>query len=309
MTLEKTFDQLVEDSLNLMYGRPQERPYFTLTTDNPLSAGATTIGVTAGSEANFSQSDLVEIDYELIQVNGTSTNQLTSANRGFAGSTAVSHDQGSRVVKNPTWSKYQQGEAVKHAAQAIGDHIPNLVSEVYNRATGLQQIGLPGNTMNVVQVRYEITTTGKFVDLTGWDFIDRLPTSVVSSGKALRLSALIGDTDDVIVTRQIPWRWYDESADDGTYTSSPDPEDTLQLPDTAGDLIPVYASAWRTLQREITRSDLERLAEVEEETGRVQGHNIRLTRELWGQFYRRVDEVRSTMNVPKRRPYTANRYH
>ena len=42
---------------------------------------------------------------------------------------------------------------------------------------------------------------------------------------------------------------------------------------------------------------------MESEAAQRQGVNLRWARELWGEVYRRGDEVKKMQNLPKYRPY------
>ena len=53
----------------------------------------------------------------------------------------------------------------------------------------------------------------------------------------------------------------------------------------------------------MSRLDLDTLGEWNQDAAIRGGQNLRLMRELWGEYYRRLDEARSIYSVPKHRPY------
>lgn len=84
----ETTHQWMEDTL---------RPLTSTITDNPLSSGATTINVAAGTGVNFRANDIVLIEDELIRITAQASDALTTVaspnGRGWGGSTAAAHNQ------------------------------------------------------------------------------------------------------------------------------------------------------------------------------------------------------------------------
>jgi hypothetical protein len=109
----ETSHQWMEDSL---------RPLTSTITDNPLSSGATTINVAAGTGVNFRTQDVVKIDDELIRITADPaadalTTVAASNGRGWGGSTAAAHTQNS-VIEIVSVA-YLEGNATPGLARTV----------------------------------------------------------------------------------------------------------------------------------------------------------------------------------------------
>jgi len=171
-------------------------------------------------------------------------------------------------------------------------HVPNLTTASMQRETDVQYVKMPSDTMRVYSVRHLIGQTGRIMDVGGWQFEPDLPDGIVSTGKALRTPTSVENEDLLIVLYQTPWSFAGEG-DDGT----------VDLPVGAEDIPALWAAAYAVTRREVSRTDVEKIEEWNQEAAMRQGVNLRWARELWGEVYRRVDEVKDTQNLPKYRPF------
>lgn len=109
----ETEHKWMEDSL---------RPLTSTITDNPLTSGATTINVAAGTGVNFRSQDIVKIDDELIRITADpAADALTTVaspnGRGWGGSTAAAHNQNS-VIEIVSVA-YLEGSATPGIARTV----------------------------------------------------------------------------------------------------------------------------------------------------------------------------------------------
>lgn len=304
-TVSKTFTELVDEVEMELY-RAAERPAIvTMGTSNAVtSASDTQFTLDSGT---LQVSDTVQFGSELMAVTAEASGTYTVV-RGFDGSTAQDTVAAGTVgYKRPQWPRHRVELAVKRSLGALQAWVP-----LWDVTTGTvdstdQLISMPSTVRNVIQVQYYITG-GRLVPVGGWEFNPNVSTGLVSSGKALVVPSTLGSGDVLYVVYERAYKWYDVSLDDGTYTLSPDPADTLDLPEAGADLPVLWASAWLVAGREISRTDLDSVTEWSDEAARRQGVNLRMLQDRWGQFYRRVDEVKRTMpNRPVWRPYVKAR--
>jgi hypothetical protein len=106
------------------------------------------------------------------------------------------------------------------------------------------------------------------------------------------LSAAIYDADELIVTYQAPY----------TFTGTGEAA-TVDVPLGSEDLAPLWAAAYGLSRREVSRSELDKIEEWNQDQAYRQGVNLRLVQQTWGEFYRRLDEARKIQYVPRHRPY------
>lgn len=94
----------------------------TQLTDNPLTAGATTVNVV--STSGFPTVGFISIDLEIIKYTGTTASSFTGCTRGADGTTANSHVQNSQVYHNVIAAHHNAlKEEIKAIEQNISDRI------------------------------------------------------------------------------------------------------------------------------------------------------------------------------------------
>ncbi|MEM9605906.1 MAG: hypothetical protein AAGA99_00700 [Actinomycetota bacterium] len=295
---------MVDDALDELY-RHEERPA-SATLSAALGGTATDTTVVVSDVSLFQVTNVVEVGSELMLVTAIVSSELTLS-RGYAGTTRAAHESGAEIRRQPRFGRAAVAEKVYRSLGAMETWVYPLVSEEYSTTdTATLFVELPSNTVNVERVRYQDPTTGRIIDLPGWEFHFDLPTTVAESTVALQVPSRVRTTDSLIVTRRISYRWRDTSESSGSgdvYTTDPIEEDTVDLPIAGQDLPSAWAAASVALGRELSRQDLDRVPEWSEEAARAQGVNLRLVRELYGNFYRRIDEVQRTYPRYNYRPF------
>ncbi len=294
-TTTVTLGGLIDDTLEVLY-RSTEHP-FQLTVGSDALADGTDTTLTVSDAARLKGTDIIELADEMVLVTAKSSDAtpvLTVA-RGYAGTTAASsgHPTGTVALINPPWPRSSMSTYVQRCFKSLmNSQLPSVTSAVKNRATGLQYVEMPADTMRVLSLRHMITTTGRIADIGGWQFEQDLPSTVVSTGKALRVTSSIVDADDLIVTYQTPY----------TFTGSGEAA-TVSVPLGTEDIPVLWAAAYAVTRREVSRVDVAKIEEWNQTVAMQQGVNLRWARELWGEVYRRVDEAKSMLALPKHRPF------
>jgi len=285
---------LIEDTLEMLY-RDSERPFQVTVGSNALDTASDT-QLTVSDATRVQVTDILELGSELCLITAKSSDAtpvLTVA-RGYAGTTASSgHTTGTTSLINPPWSRNSvKSYLARCFNSALNAFIPSLTSQSMSRATDLQYIVMPSNTMRVYSVRHIIGQTGRIIDINGWQFEEDMPTTDVSSGKALRLPTSVENEDSVIVVFQTPYEF-----------TSEEETGTVNLPLGSEDIPALWAAAYATTRREVNRMEVDKIEEWNQDAAMRQGVNLRWARELWGEVYRRIDEAKSLQYVPKYRPY------
>jgi hypothetical protein len=294
-TTTLTMGDLIEETLDLLH-RATERPRRAVVGSTALSSTSDTSLTLSDGIDSVNVTDLLEFGQELLLVTAKSdaATPVLTVQRGYLGTTATAHATGDVGRINPPFPRYQVQRAIEQAIRSIEVWMPCLSTEVYNRVESRQYASLPSNTIEVLQVRLLNEETFKFTDLAGWEFLEDLPTDLVASTKAVKVPRAVEDDTDLYVTRQIPFAWSD---------TTPDEESTIALPLGAGDLPVLYATARLSTGREVSRLEVDNVTEWNKEAAIRGGVNLRAIRDLWADYYRRLDEVRRLQNVPRRRVF------
>lgn len=296
-----TVSSMIEDTLEKLY-RTGERPRIvTMGATNLVDNAAVSFTVQSGDEDLLNVTDVVEFADELILVTGKSsaTPPVFTASRGYANTTAVGHAVGAVGQKNPQWGRRQVRRALERYFDRAGNlWLPNIVSAVKNTTIDKYFVEMPADTMRVLEVSYMHPTSGRIVFIDNWTFHPRVPTAKVTSGKALRTPAIVDESDDLLVTYQTAY----------SFTGSGNEADTIVVPVGSQDLPCQYAAAYLLAGRELSRTEVDHVEEWNQEQAARSGLNIRLMREMWGQFYRSIDEARRLIDVPRHRPFRKMRH-
>ncbi len=285
---------LIEDTLEMLY-RSSERPFQVTVGSNALDTASDT-QLTVSDATRVQSTDVLELGNELCLITAKSSDStpILTVARGYAGTTASSgHTTGTTALINPPWPRNAiAGYLDRCFKSAMNAFIPNLTSQSMSRVTDRQYILMPSDTMRVYSVRHIIGQTGRIIDVNGWQFEEDMPTTEISTGKALRLPTSVENEDSVVVVYQTPYSF-----------SSADETGTVNIPLGAEDIPSLWAAAYATTRREVNRMDVDKIEEWNQEAAMRQGVNLRWARELWGEVYRRIDEAKSLQYVPKYRPY------
>lgn len=297
--INRTLSGLIEETLNALM-RPEERPYRTTVGATALASNSDTTLTIVDDDA-VTVTTLLQGGNELMLVTGKTDDAtpVFTVSRGYLGTPLENHATGSVLEVGPiTYPRNEVKAWVVKAVRAMNKPLPNLMSSTFFRDTAKQLITMPSGTMQVYEVRHEVQDTSRLVDIGGWRFERRLPTTVASTGLAVRVPSGISDDDELIVTYQVPYTWNTS----GTDTPASE-DDTVDLPLGADDVVPLWAAAYGAARREVSRAELDRIEEWNQEQAIRAGVNLRLIRDLWGEVYRRLDEARHDLYVPRVRVY------
>lgn len=263
-----------------------------------INSSVTTLQLDNDLDEYVHPTQVLEIDQELLLVTKKSgSSQFTfTVMRGYLGSTAAAHTAATPVYVDPKYPRFHVSRALQRCFNSLNNRLPYLLTTEYTNTTGNNAQALSGLDMRVVQVRYENTQTGRIVDLEGsWRFEDRLPVGVESSGKRLIVPGCYASTGTkLLVTTQRGWAWSDDP---------PTEASTIYIVTGAEDLPVLYAVAYLVTGQEMSKMDIDRVEDWSQEQAIRQGVNRGMVRDAWSQYYQRLDECRSVLNVPKTRPF------
>jgi len=296
-----TLGDLVDETLSNMY-RGSERP-------RPVVIGSTALSSTSDTTFTVDDSTLIppttiveapDGEQMLVTAISDDATPVVTVMRGYNNTTAASDWPTNTVLLvEPRWGRQDVIRWLQRWFAGPGNsYFPTITSQVMNREDGLQWIEMPADTMRVIRVRHYSTVTGRIVDIGGWQLEERVPTEVQggisTTGTVLRVPSNIWDEDELIVEWIEPNSWVLNQG--GEYA-------TNTVPVGAEDLPVLYAAAYGIARREVTRVELDKVQEWNQEQAARAGINLRLLRDMWGEYYRRVDEARKIQVVPKHRPY------
>lgn len=288
-----TLETLIEETLSNLY-RIAERPLETTVGSNALSDTSDTTLTLADASA-VSVTTKLEHGSELMLVTAKSADAtpVFTVKRGLAATTKAAAPTGTTVIVEPTWARSDIARWIKRCYSSVFNrYLPAKETQAMSRVTGDQYILMPADTMRTLSVRHMSSVTGRIVDIGQWQDEFDMPTSLVSTGKALRLGSFVEDDDELVVTYQVPYEWSDDTE-----------AATINTPIGSEDLAPLWVAAYALARREVSRSELDKIEEWNQEQAIRAGVNLRAVRDAWGEFYRRLDEVRSLHPVPRHRPY------
>lgn len=300
-TVSVSLGTLIDEALSRLY-RHSERPLQVSMSGGPSDAADTTLNLTTGDASKISITDVIEINQEAMLVTAvdTATDILTVA-RGYAGTTAsADHLATHPVLVQPGHLRADIARFVQRCVSGpMNVYLPYMVTgadgtDLLYRTAGKQYIEMHADTQRVLSVRHFISVTGRIIDVGGWQFEEDIPTGLITSGKALRVPSTVENDDALIVVSVRPYAWS---------VVPPVESSTISLPLASEDLPSLWAAAYAITGHEITRLDLDQIEEWNQDAAVRQGFNIRIMRELWGEFYRRIDEARRVQNVPRHRTF------
>ena len=295
-TTQLTMSSLIEETLDELY-RTSERPRQAVLAE-ALDISETGVDVAAFTADKLGATDIMEVDRELMLVTAVVSTTAT-VSRAYGGSTAATHANGAVGSVNPDYPRIQVDRAVRRCFNQLNASLPKIVSEVYPAASAYGQsamVPLDKATMKVLDVRvsFDTTTLEKVTKLNGqWRFEDWLPNEISNTGKALVIPSGYRDKE-LIVTTQEAYSWTPTTGGEAA---------TIDIPVGGDDLAPLYAAATLATGREMSRREFDQIEEFNQwESGR-RNADVRLLQFYWGRFYQRLDEVKSTQNAPRHRPY------
>ena len=282
---------LIDETLDQLYWE-LEKPRPTML-GGALAADDTTL--TLSISDIVSVTDLLEVDGELMLVTARTddANPTFTVLRGYSNTTKTTHAQGDVALVNPYWTRSAVTRALQRFFTGVAPvHLTLIRSEMMNTVelagVGQQLIPLDDDVIRVLEVRYQSPTSGRVVDLPNWCYEANLPTAVSSTGRGLRVGSTVSPSDDLMVTMAVRYQWQ------GTGESA-----TIDVPDGTEDVPALYAAASLLSGREVSRLELDKLTEPSGEQAARTGSNVGLIRLKWQEVYRRLDEAKRTIAVPR----------
>lgn len=293
-TTTLTLGDLVEQTLSHLY-RDSERPLQASVGSNALTASAADVTMNLSSAQNVERSKRLEMGDEVVLVTAKTDDAIPTLTvaRGYTGTDVAAHVTGDRVLVDPPWQRADVKKWVRQSFDRIMNrHLPLITVREYTKPSGSYMVELPVDTMRVLAVEHGNEVTGRVNPIGGWKYHSRLPVSLSSTGQGLRVPTIFSEFDTAVVTVQIPYSFSD-STENGT----------VDVPIGGEDLPALWAAAYGQMRREVSRAELDKIEEWNQEQAIRSGQNLRMVRELWGEFYRSLDEVKSMHYVPRHRPF------
>ena len=287
-----TLGDLIEETLDSLY-RAAERPAQVVLGSNALEDEDDTeftlsLGVLAPTQ-------LVEFGSEMMLVTHRSDDAtpVYKVSRGYLATDRGVHSTGDVGLIDPPYGRAQVERWIRRAISGLmNTELPYVETGVYRTVPNGGYIELPPDTIEVLQVRHFGVLDNRFADVGGWRFEDDIPTSVVPSGKVLRVPSSVTDADELIVTVRRPY----------TFVGSGEAA-TVELPLAGQDIPVLWAAAYGQSRREVSRAELDKIEEWNQEQAIRTGVNLRMIRDMWGEVYRRVDEAKRVHRLPRYRPF------
>ncbi|KKL16733.1 hypothetical protein LCGC14_2492600 [marine sediment metagenome] len=291
-TTTVSLGDLVEETLDSLY-RSAERPTQLVVGSDALDNDSDTQFTLSLGSVNIT--DRVEGpagELMLVTAKSADATPVYTVSRAYQNTTKADQATGTVFLKNPPFTRSQVTRWIQRGVSSLMNaELPHWETAEYTRHADFQYIELPADTLQVLRVRYFGLLEGRFSDVGGWEF-QEVPTSLVTSGLVLRVSAVITVDDDLIVDVQRPYAW----------TGSGEAA-TVPLPVAAQDIPVLFASAYGQSRREISRGELDKIEEWNQDQAIRAGVNLRMIRDMWGEVYRRVDEAKKIHRLPKTRPF------
>lgn len=322
-----TWNALIEDSLGLLY-RSQDRPLSVFLAS--AIAGATNpVTFTLTDVSSVNPGMVVELGQELMLVTGKSTDStpILTCQRGWYGSPirSAGGNIGDQIIVNPTFPRYHLANNVVKCLQGpMTVNIPEVVSYITQATTNQFYLNLPTDCIKPVRLAYRIVYTSggtypfqAFQDLSGWHYDADLPTGpdaygnvTFPTGKIINIPpqlAIIGvnaptSNVDMFVTYERQYQW--TPAAGGATTNKPNLEtDTVNLPLGGEDLPAMYAAYYEVSGREISRLQVDRLEQWQQEASVRTGVSIRMIQAWQQQFTQRMEDAKKIKPQRVNRPY------
>lgn len=292
VTLGSLVDQALEDLRNYdELGRLVVR-------NEALDLVATTC--TFVDASNLNVADVVEFGTELVRVIAKTADvtPLFTIARGVYGTTPQTHPASQVGTQRPKWNRKKVASAIVRSFPRIEARgvcvrktvVASPVLEIVPAGVTATRYTLqvPAEARGVVRVRDGL------YEADGWEFLDDRNTVDYPTGKIVRLGRCVKDVPHEIVYLA-PFRW-------STYPVAPGEAATIVVPEGAEALPVDWAVPFLLSNREISRSEIDRVTKWQEGEPQRGGISAGMVRARWQQFYAAIDEVLRLDPKPARRP-------
>lgn len=214
-----TYAELIDATMLYLYGYTTLQDQATHLTA-ATSATATTLAIADGTAISRG---VLEIDTELIWVDSVDSVALTATvppyGRGFRGSTATTHDSGTRVVSSPLFPRKLVGQAINEAIHAVYPDVYAIGEATFSFGSAVTTYSLPAGAMQVLQVSYQsIGPSREWLPVRRWRIDKHADTTAFTSGATVSIydgivpgrtvriayskqpTTLVNATDDYVTT-------------------------------------------------------------------------------------------------------------
>lgn len=200
-----TYNELVDSTLMYLYGFTTLQDQATYLTEN---IAADTTGIPVADTAAISRG-IVEIGNELIWVDqSNSTSGMLTVppyGRGYRGTTATTHDSGSRVVSSPLFPRVLVARAVNETIRSVYPSLWGIGETSFTANPAITTYGMPAGTTNILQVRWQtIGPSKEWMPIRNWSIDKHASTTVFPTGVSLSIydSIVPGRTVKVVYAKQ-----------------------------------------------------------------------------------------------------------
>ena len=269
-----TFGDLIEKVYRRTMGGIRER---TVQIDQVGGIGSddTTVVLLGAQTNGIAPGVILAIELELLYiVEWDNENNIATVMRGYYGSVATSHINGTICYLNPRYSRYDIGVAINDDLRSLSSPTNGLfrvgVAQLtYNPVFAGYDLGaLPDNFIDILEVRYRIAPPYRtFPAIKKWKVLRGIPDPVFPSGKGLVLYESGWPGLPIYVMYSAPFVKLVDAADSVLNTPSTNDEAAphngystgtiTNLTPTMLDLPPLGAEIDLTLPREISRNFME----------------------------------------------------
>lgn len=228
-----------------------------------LSATATSVSLSYDLGA-IRAGAVIQVDSELMYVwEVVAGGKSATVERGFNGTTAASHANGTVVIVNPKFPRAQLMEALNDELMDLCSPVNGLykvktIDFDYNAAKRQTNIPIAGEVIDLVEVRYRYIATD-YKQVNGVKLLRNLPTKDFGSSYGIQIDSLI-PTSSVRIVYKTPFNRVVAETDDLQANAG--------FPESAEDIlvmgIQIRAVAPREIKRNFTESqgDTRRAEEV-----------------------------------------------
>ena len=218
-----TFSQMVDQTLMHLHGYTTVQDVATYLTSD-LNASATTLVV---ADTTAISRGVIEIDNELIWADNV--NSTTGAiaippyGRGYRGTTATAHPNGSRVVSSPMFPRKIVADSINDAIISVYPELFAVGETTINYQPSINTYSLPAGALDIIQISWQTTgpsrewlpvrrmrvdkhaATSEFTTGVSFSIYDH-----IVPGRPMRIvytkepSALVNPTDEFSTTTGLP---------------------------------------------------------------------------------------------------------
>lgn len=287
-----TLGSLIEETLDSLY-RGAERPAQVVMGSNALATTSdTTFTLSSGVLDVTTRVESPTGELMLVTAKSADATPVYTVARGYQNTTKGTAATGAVLLKDPAFSRGEVTRWIRRCISSLfNTELPHVEILELTRSASGQFIELPADTVRVLRVRRWSEVDERMVDVGSWS-AEEVPSSIATSGRVIRTPRALEAGAELIVDVQTPYEW-----------SGVGEEATVDLPFASTDIPVLWASAYAQARREVSRAELDKIEEWNQEQSMRAGVNLRLVREMWGEVYRRVDEAATTHLIPKARPY------